>query len=121
MDGHTAEWFSTAANIRDDESVRNRLFRCGVHVAGASQSVTCNIAYRYGSGNSAEHVAKIFGHIDWHYAHNLYTGMEKGLGQPAGDATDVKSFSFICRCGIWTGAGGAYPHCGRTSTAAGGH
>ena len=83
MDGHTAERFFTAAGIRDDESVRNRLFWRGVHVAGAPQSVAGDITYRYGGGNSAEHAAKIFGHIDWHYAHNLYTGMEKGLGQPA--------------------------------------
>lgn len=35
------------------------------------------------AGIPQKHAAKIFGHIDRHYAHNLYTGMEKGLGQPA--------------------------------------
>ena len=84
MDGHTAERFFTAAGIRDDESVRNRLFWRGRTCGREHRSLLPVISLiGMAAGIPQNMLLKIFGHIDWHYAHNLYTGMEKGLGQPA--------------------------------------
>ena len=108
MDGPVAERLFAAFRIWSYEPDGNCLFCRGIYVAGASKSAARNIADWYGGRYSADDAAKIFRNTYRYYAHNLYTGMEKGLGQPAGNATDVKSFNFIRRCGLRPGPGGRF-------------
>ena len=83
VDGHIALRFYTTASGSDDDPVGIGLFCRCVFMAGASDFIASGYFDWYGCRDAADDVDKVFGHIDRYYAHNVYTGMEKGLDQPA--------------------------------------
>lgn len=83
MDGHTALRFYATAPGSYDESIGSGIFCRCLYVAGASSSVASGCPDWDGRRGTADDVTKVFGHTDRCDAHNVYTGMEKGLDQPA--------------------------------------
>ena len=83
VDGYIAQRFFTISCNRSDESIWHRVFRSGLYVAGTPEFAAGGYTAWNGGGDSPDHASKISWNTYRCDVHNLYTGMEKGLGQPA--------------------------------------